>query len=128
MFRGNIWWVDLDPTTDAEIGKTRPSVIVNDDAIGILPLRIVVPLTDWKASYALRPWMVRIEPEQANGLTKRSAADAFQVQSVSKERFKRQIGKLFDTTMYEISRALSIVLSIEPDLLARDEGGESDDT
>jgi hypothetical protein len=38
MRRGEVWLINLDPTLDAEIKKTRPAVIVNDDAIGVLPL------------------------------------------------------------------------------------------
>jgi mRNA interferase MazF len=46
MRRGEIWLINLDPTIGAEIRKTRPAVIVNDDAVGILPLKIVVPVTE----------------------------------------------------------------------------------
>lgn len=46
MFRGEIWRVNLDPTIGAEIRKSRPVVIVGDDRIGKLPLRVIVPLTD----------------------------------------------------------------------------------
>ena len=41
---------NLDPTVGAEIKKTRPVVIVNDDAIGILPLKVIVPVTEWQES------------------------------------------------------------------------------
>jgi mRNA-degrading endonuclease toxin of MazEF toxin-antitoxin module len=37
MLLGDIWLVNLDPTIDREIRKTRPCAIVNDDAIGVLP-------------------------------------------------------------------------------------------
>jgi PemK-like, MazF-like toxin of type II toxin-antitoxin system len=37
MLRGDIWLVNLDPTIDGEIRKTRPCVIINDDVIGVLP-------------------------------------------------------------------------------------------
>jgi hypothetical protein len=37
MGRGEVWLINLDPTVGAEIKKTRPAVIVNDDAVGILP-------------------------------------------------------------------------------------------
>lgn len=67
MFRGEIWLVNLEPTIDSEIRKTRPCAIVNDDAIGVLPLKIIVPITDWKESFSIRPWMVRIEPNNKNG-------------------------------------------------------------
>jgi len=48
MRRGKIWLINLDPTIGAEIKKTRPAVIVNDDAIGSLPLKVIVPITEWK--------------------------------------------------------------------------------
>ncbi len=113
MQRGEIWLINLDPTVGAEIRKTRPAVIVNDDAMGVLPLRVIVPITEWKDRYAVAPWMVRLEPTAENGLTKASAADAFQVRSVSRERFVRRIGKLSNATMRDITRALALVLSIE---------------
>ena len=94
MRRGEIWLINLDPTIGAEIQKTRPAVIVNDDALGILPLKVIVPLTEWKDRYAAAPWMVRIDPAAENGLSKTSAADAFQVRSVSQQRFDQQLGKV----------------------------------
>jgi mRNA interferase MazF len=113
MNRGEIWLINLDPTVGREIRKTRPSVIVNDDAVGILPLKVIVPVTEWKGHYTVAPWMVRLEPDAENGLDKPSAADAFQVRSVSQERFVRRLGRLSDSVMQEITRALAIVLSIE---------------
>ena len=59
MHRGEIWLINLDPAIGAEIKKTRPAVIVNDDAIGILPLKVIVPITEWKDRYSVAPWMVR---------------------------------------------------------------------
>ena len=102
----------MDPTVGAEIKKTRPAVIVNDDAIGILPLKVIVPVTEWKDRYAVAPWLVRLEPDAENGLDKPSAADAFQVRSVAQERFVRRLGRLSDTAMQEITKALAVVLSI----------------
>lgn len=71
MRRGEIWLVNLNPTVGTEISKTRPCIIVNDDAIGILPLKVIVPLTDWKDSFApRRPWTVKLEPSTENNLAK----------------------------------------------------------
>lgn len=112
MYRGEIWLINLDPTVGAEIKKTRPAVIVNDDAIGILPLKVIVPITDWKDHYSEAPWMVPIDPDSGNGLEKLSAADAFQVRSVAQERFVRLLGKVSEKTEQNITVALSIVLSI----------------
>ena len=113
MHRGEVWRINLDPTMGAEIKKTRPAVIVNDDAVGILPLRVIVPITEWKDRYAVAPWMVRLDPDVENGLDKPSAADAFQVRSLSQTRFVQRTGKLSEAVMQEITKALVVVLAIE---------------
>ncbi len=50
--RGEIWLVSLDPTIGAEIRKTRPVVVVSSDSVGILPIRLVAPITEWKDYFA----------------------------------------------------------------------------
>jgi mRNA interferase MazF len=110
MLKGEIWLINLDPTVGAEIRKMRPAVVVSEDAIGILPLRIIVPLTDWKERYAVAPWMVAIIPDAKNGLTKPSAADAFQIRSVSQERFVQRIGALNKEQIVQILKAIQIVI------------------
>jgi mRNA interferase MazF len=113
MRRGEVWFINLDPTIGAELKKTRPAVIVNDDAVGLLPLKVIVPLTAWKEHYRQAPWLVRIDPHPENGLDKPSAADAFQVRSLSQERLVRRLGRLTPSQMKSISAALSLVLSLE---------------
>jgi mRNA interferase MazF len=108
--RSEVWLINLDPTVGAEIKKTRPAVIVSQDAIGALPLRVIVPLTDWKDRYSAAPWMVQISATPGNGLTKESAADAFQIRSVSRQRFVRCIGSVDDSQMAAIVRATQIVI------------------
>jgi mRNA interferase MazF len=112
MLRGDIWLVNLEPTIDREINKTRPSIIVNDDAIGILPLKIIVPITDWKERYNIRPWLVRIEPNNGNGLVKLSAVDTFQIRSVAESRLVKKIGTISDEDLVSIEKALAIVLKL----------------
>jgi mRNA interferase MazF len=114
MLRGEVWLVNLDPTIGAEIKKTCPDVVVNDDAVGILPLKVIVPITEWRDRYAVAAWMVRLEPSHEHGLNKPSAADAFEMRSVAHKRLIRRRGKLSASTMQEITRALEVVLSIEP--------------
>lgn len=110
MKRGEVWLVNLDPTLGAEIRKTRPAVIVSSDLVGVLPLRVIVPLTDWKDRYAIAPWMVRIEPSPTNGLLKPSAADCFQVRSVATERLVRKIGQVSDDEMEKIVESIKLVI------------------
>ena len=113
MKQSEIWLINLDPTVGAEIKKTRPAVIVNDDTLGKLPLKIIVPITDWKERYAIAPWMIRLEPDLQNGLNKISAADCFQVRSISQKRFVKRVGVLSDSKMENIRTGLSKVLSIK---------------
>jgi len=77
MKQNEIWLINLDPTVGAEIRKTRPVVIVSNDSLGNLPLRVVVPITDWKDRYLIASWMVQLTHDSANGLSKTSAADCF---------------------------------------------------
>ena len=111
MLRGEVWLINLDTANGSEIRKTRPAVIVSDDAIGILPLRVIVPLTEWKERYEVAPWLVRVEPDQHNGLEKTAAADAFQIRSVSQARFVGRLGKVTADCMDGIIRAIQVVIS-----------------
>ena len=58
--RGEVWLVDFDPSVGAEIRKLRPAVVVSVDTAGRLPLRVVVPVTDWKPQYATYAWFTFI--------------------------------------------------------------------
>jgi mRNA interferase MazF len=112
MKQNEIWLISLDPTIGAETKKTRPAVIINDNALGKLPLKIIVPITDWKDNYSIAPWMVKIEPSSQNGLAKTSSIDCFQVRSVSETRFVKKLGTI-DASLHEkIKFALSKVLSL----------------
>lgn len=113
MKRGEIWLVNLNPTIGAEIKKTRPCLIVNDDAIGALPLKIIAPLTDGKERYSKVPWMVVLEPDAQNGLTKPSAVDLFQVRCVAEERLIRKFGQISITNQDAVTSALKTVFSIQ---------------
>lgn len=113
MKQGEIWLINLDPTIGAEIRKTRPAIIVNDNNLGKLPLKIIVPLTDWKGRYDVAPWMVKINPDAKNGLEKESAADCFQVRSLSQDRFVKRLGLVSIHIMDEVRLGLSRVLSID---------------
>jgi mRNA interferase MazF len=112
MLKGEIWLINLDPTIGAKIRKTRPAVIVNENAIGVLPLRVIVPLTDWKERYSIAPWMVRVDPDQTNGLRKPSSADTLQIRSVSQTRFVSRIGRLSGTDLVRILEAVQIVIGV----------------
>ncbi len=112
MNQGDIWLVDLNPKRGAEINKIRPVVIVSSDQVGKLPLKIIVPITEWKSSFNISPWMIMIIPDKLNTLDKISAADTFQVRSISEDRFIRKLGEIDSYTLESIKRGLSLVLDI----------------
>lgn len=109
MHRGEVWMVNLNPTQGDELFKVRPAIVVNDDAIGVLDLRVIVPVTAWQPAFTGCDWLVRLAPSAGNGLTKESAADAFQIRSVSLRRFGRQLGTLDDS---DLERVLDGILTV----------------
>ena len=113
MKQSEIWLINLDPTVGSEIKKTRPAVIVNDNSLGKLPLKIIVPITDWKERYEIAPWMVYVKPDPLNNLSKESAADCFQIRSLSEERFIKKLGRISAKNLDDIKDALAKVLTID---------------
>jgi mRNA interferase MazF len=112
MQRGEIWCINLDPSVGAEIRKTKPALIISVDAIGSLPLRVVVPITGWKDKFAQAAWLVRLEPDVTNNLDKPSAADTFQVRSVSETRFVEILGTVSAADIARVEDAVRIVLDL----------------
>jgi mRNA interferase MazF len=110
--RGEVWLVRFDPSTGAEIRKVRPAVVVSVDAVGRLPLRIVVPVTDWRPQYVGFPWFVSLPANAANGLMKDSGADAFQVKSVSEARFVHRLGVVTAGQLDDIAGAVALCVGV----------------
>jgi len=113
MKQGEIWLINLDPTIGAEIKKTRPAIRINHNALGKLPLKIIVPITEWKDRYEVAPWMIKTEASEENGLSKTSSIDCFQIRSVAEDRFLKRIGIIDIILLNEIKKALIKVLSLE---------------
>jgi mRNA interferase MazF len=110
MVRGQVWLINLESTLGAEIKKTRPAVIVNDDADGILPLKVIVPITKPENRRAGEP------ENRRNSYVTDSPIRPFsdsRIVNLSQARFVRQLGKLSEVVMQEITKALSVVLAIE---------------
>jgi mRNA interferase MazF len=113
MRQGEIWDVNLTPTVGAEIKKKRPAIIINDDAVGVLPLRVIIPITEWKDKFYGAVWMVKIEANNENNLKKLSAADCFQIRSVSTKRLLRKVGAVPAITLNEIKIAVKAVIDAD---------------
>ena len=71
--KGEVWEIDPDPNTmGSEMREKRPHVVVSEDEIGRLPLRITAPFTGWEAEYSNYVWMIPIEKTECNGLIQAS--------------------------------------------------------
>src|SRR3970282_256413 len=103
--RGEIWDINFDPQVGAEVQKVRPAVVMSVTAAGRLPLRIVVPITTGGAGFNRYFWMGPVPGTPVSGLDHDSFADAFQVKSVSVDRFVSRRGVVTQSILEEISAA-----------------------
>jgi mRNA interferase MazF len=110
--RGEVWLIQFDPSVGAEIRKVRPAVVLSLDDIGRLPLKVVAPITAWSSDFAKLPWFVFLPATAGNGLAKDSAADAFQVKSISLSRFVRKLGAATEREVEEIAAAVSLCIGL----------------
>ena len=106
MERGEVWWINVDPSIGGEIRKKRPAVIVSNNASNKFLNRVqVIPLTR-KTD--------RLYPSEAlvifNG--KESKAMADQLSTVSKLRLYKRAGVLSEEDMLGVVDAVKIQLDI----------------
>ena len=104
MKRGEVWWVNFDPSIGGEIQKERPAVIVSNDIANRLLNRVqVVPLTSS---------VDRLYPSEAyvtlNNRQHKAMAD--QITTVSKKRLTNTMGKLSKSDLQAVERIIKIQL------------------
>ena len=109
MKQGEIWQINLDPTIGSEMKKMRPCIILNNNMIGKLELKVIAPITDFKEHYRDIPWMVIVEPNSKNGLKKISSIDLFQVRSLSQKRLIKKIGFVNSDILFACKESLDVV-------------------
>jgi mRNA interferase MazF len=104
--RGEVWWVDLDPTRGSEIRKTRPAVVLSVDALNRARRTVVVvPLS---SSPDPRPPIVVAVPSAGED----SVAVCDQVRAVDKGRLARMKGRLSDVDLRAIEDGLRTILGL----------------
>lgn len=111
--RGEIWLVNLDPTIGSEIQKTRPVVVISANKMGRLPVKLIVPITDWKPSFSRNAWHIKIKPDASNGLRKLSAIDTLQMRSVDLKRFIRKLGTASSQTLIKTTLSIATIIAAD---------------
>jgi len=115
MRRGEIVTVTLDPVRGSEASKTRPAIVVSNDAANATATRLgrgvitVVPVTSNTAR--VYPFQVLL-PAGQTGLRQDSKAQAEQVRSIAVERVGERVGRLPAALITELDQALRIHLSL----------------
>lgn len=107
MRRGEVWWVNIDPSVGGEIRKQRPAVILSNDAANTYLNRLqVVPLTSNTD---------RVYPSEAivllNGRRGKALAD--QLTTVSKQRLGEKLGELSADDLRQVERAVRVQLGLD---------------
>lgn len=115
MRRGDIVWVDLDPSHIAEANKRRPAVVVSNDGANRVAEQLgrgvitVVPVTTNTAR--VYPFQILL-PSDRCGLPQTSKAQAEQIRAVSIDRVGTVAGRVPPDLVEDLDRAIRLHLAL----------------
>ena len=109
--RGELYLVNFEPTVGAEIRKTRPALVLqNDIANRHSPITIVAAVTS-KFDETLYPTEVLVTAPEG-GLSVDSVVLLNQIRSIDRRRLVRRLGAIPVSTMEKVERSLQISLGL----------------
>jgi len=108
--RGEIWFVDLNPTKGHEQAGRRPCLIISVDPLnhGPAELVIVVPITSTNRRI---PTHVSVNPPEG-GLSNKSFIKCEDIRSISKQRLFKRLGKVKLPTLIAVEDRVRILLGL----------------
>ncbi|MGH7835926.1 MAG: type II toxin-antitoxin system PemK/MazF family toxin [Candidatus Binatia bacterium] len=109
--RGEVYLVNFDPTLGAEIQKTRPALIVQNDLANRYSAITIVAAITSQFDTPLYPTEVSISPPEG-GLRTDSVALLNQIRSIDKQRLVRRLGTLKPGTMDQVDHAILISMGL----------------
>lgn len=106
MKRGEVWWVEFDPSIGTEIRKTRPAVIVSNDAANRNLARvIVIPMSGNISRLYPGETIVSVKGQQSKVM-------ADQIMTADKVRLKSRIDTLSRTEMVAVDDVIRVQLAL----------------
>lgn len=104
--RGDVHWVALDPSLGSEIRKTRPAVVISNDAMNRHGTRVVVvPLTSNVDHCYPGEAIVTVKGKQARAL-------GDQLRSIDRVRLRGRLSTLGKEDLQKVEEALTITLGL----------------
>jgi len=106
MKRGEVWWVNFEPSVGSEIRKVRPAVIVSNNSANTHLNRVqVIPLTSNTGKCYPSEAVVTL-----NGIENKAMAD--QMATVDKQRLQNLVGSINNKDMKQVERAIKVQLGL----------------
>lgn len=111
--RGDVLWIQCDPSVGVEPRKTRTCVVVSNDVANRYGQAVtVIPTQAYTAERAARAYVVDLRPPRST-LTSPRVANASMVMTYDRDRVVRRAGRISSDAQRAVDRALVIHLGLE---------------
>ena len=112
--RLDIVLVDLEPTRDGEIKKTRPCVVVSPNIVNENSRTVIVcAVTHYEARKATSHFFIQVSPTKTTGLSRESLINTLQVRTIDRTRIIKRLGRLPKSTVPSLDYALTLALGTD---------------